>query len=185
MRKLAVVMLFTVLLTGCSLENRPIEQAMELRTKLLAADCFFDARITADYGDQIYSFSMGCEGKSDGTLTFTVAEPETLAGISGQIGKDSGKLTFGDVALEFPLMADGQVSPVSAPWLLLKTLQGGYLAAAGMEADQVRLTVHDSYEEDALQLDIWLGAESLPVRAEILYAGRRILTLEISDFRIL
>ena len=108
----------------------------------------------------------------------------TIRDITGQFSNRTGKLTFDDVALEFPLLADDQVTPVSAPWLLLKTLQGGYLTSAGMEGDLLRLTINETYEDDALQLDIWLNEENLPVRGDILYAGRRILTLTIKDFQI-
>ena len=47
------------------------------------------------------------------------------------------------------------------------------------------MTINDSYEEDALTLDIWLDSQNNPVRAEILYDGRRILTLNIQNFQIL
>ena len=140
--------------------------------------------MTADYGDKLYTFGMFCEGDSKGNLGFRVTQPDTIAGIEGSMSGKAGKLTFADTALAFPLLADEQVSPVSAPYLLLKTLLGGYVRSAGEDADLVRVTVDDSYEEGALQLDIWLNTENLPVRAEILYEGRRILTMNIKDFHI-
>lgn len=185
MKKLAVVFVCLVMLTGCIGNDQELDRAMGLRAKLLSGSCSFDAQITADYGDQLYSFSVSCTGESSGKLSFTVTAPETLAGITGSISKGEGTLTFDDTALEFPLLADGQVAPVSAPWLLLKTLQGGYLTAAGMDGELLRLTINDSYEEDALQLDIWLGGEDTPVRGEILYDGRGILTLTVSNFKFL
>jgi hypothetical protein len=74
---------------------------------------------------------------------------------------------------------------VGAPWILLKTLRGGYLNAANMEDGMLRLTIDDSYEEDALQVDVWLNEADQPFRAEILYDGRRILTLNVNHFQIL
>ena len=64
-------------------------------------------------------------------------------------------------------------------------MRSGYLTSAGMEGDLLRLTIDDSYEEDALTLDIWLNEQDIPIRAEILYDGRRILTLEIENFQIM
>lgn len=178
------MLVLLMMLSGCTGKEAELERAMDLRTKLLVSGCTFDAKITADYGDEIYTFSVTCEGDSQGNLGFTVMEPETIAGITGVIVNETGKLTFDDAALTFPLLADDQVTPVSAPWLLLKTLRGGYLTAAGMEDDLLRLTIDDSYEEDALQLDIWLDGGNCPLRAEILYDGRRILTMEVSNFQI-
>lgn len=159
---------------------------MALRSSLLkASSCTFDASVTADYGDALYEFAMECQADDRGDVTFTVSEPEPVSGITGTISNKGGQLTFDDTALAFDLMADGQVSPVSAPWLFLKTLRGGYLTAAGMEEDLLRLTIDDSYEDDALKLDIWLDEGNLPTRAEVLYGGRRILTLNVTNFQIL
>ena len=185
MKKTAAILLCLFLLTGCIGNNKDLERAMGLRAKLLSASCSFDAEITADYSDELYTFSVSCTGESSGKLGFTITAPDTIAGITGTISNGEGKLTFDDTAVAFPLLADGQVTPVSAPWLLLKTLQGGYLTSAGMDGELLRLTIDDSYEEDALQLDIWLSGEDAPIRADILYDGRRILTLKVTNFQIL
>lgn len=185
MKKTAALMLALFLLSGCSNAKKQIDRALGLRTRLLQGEgCSFTAGITADYGDQLYSFTLECRGDSLGNLAFTVTEPESIAGITGSITQEGGRLTFDDTALEFPLMADDQLTPVSAPWLLLKTLRGGYLTGAGQEGELLRLAVDDSYEEDALHLDIWLNESDMPVRADILYDGRRILSLTIVDFQI-
>lgn len=187
MKKLAAVLiLLSVMLTGCFSAESEIERAMRLRTKLLNAEsCSFAATITADYGDKLYTFAMDCQGSGEGDLSFTVCEPEGISGITGQIAQSKGKLTFDDKALFFPLMADGLISPVSGPWILLKTLRGGYIRSAGSEGELLHLTIDDSYSDDALMLDIWLDDADRPVRAEILHKGRRYLTLEIRDFQIL
>lgn len=159
---------------------------MKLRSDLLACEsCGFRAEITADYGDAIQEFTLQCEGRSDGTLGFEVLEPESIAGITGRFSGESGMLTFDDITLQFPLLADDQVTPVSAPWILLKTLLGGYLSACAMEEELLRLTVYDSYQEDALQMEIWLDGEDKPVQGEIYYGNRRILTLTIEEFEIM
>ena len=183
--KIAVAVILLSLLVGCKGEDRELDRAMALRAELLAHGCSFDAEITADYGDKLYTFTLSCEGDALGNLGFTVKAPETIEGIAGTIAADGGKLKFEDTVLAFPLLADEQITPVSAPWLLLKTLQGGYLTSAGMDGEYLRLTVNDSYEEDALQLDIWLDSEDRPIRADILYDGRRILALSVLNFQIM
>ena len=110
--------------------------------------------------------------------------PETIEGITGRFKGKEGALTFDDTALAFPLLVDGQVTPVSGPWIFLKTLLGGYLTACGQEEEYLHLTIDDSYEEDALQLEVWLNGSDVPVQAEIVYDGRRILTMKIENFLI-
>ena len=174
-----------LLLTGCGKHDEELDRAMALRAKLLTASVTFDAEITADYGDEVHTFSVYCEGDNQGNLGFRVTAPETIADISGRIEAGEGKLTFRDTVLAFPLLAEDQLSPVSAPWIFYTTLRGGYLTAAGMEEDLLRVTIDDSYDDDALTVDIWLDDQDTPIRAEILHDGRRILTLTIENFQIL
>ena len=53
-----------------------------------------------------------------------------------------------------------------------------------LDGVSVRLTIDESYEDNALTMDVWLDAGDNPVRAELLYDGRRILTLIIENFQI-
>ena len=183
--KILAAVLAVLFLSGCAGDDPGLDRAMDLRARLLTADVSFDAEITADYGDELHSFSVFCEGDRRGNLGFRVTAPQTIADITGKIEAGEGRLTFRDTALAFPLLAEEQLSPVSAPWIFWQTLRSGYLTAAGMEAELLRLTIDDSYEEDALTVDIWLNGEDIPIRAEILHDGRRILTLTIENFQIL
>lgn len=186
MKKLGLCVLLMLFLTGCSEDPEPVRRGMELRTNLLrAASVSFDADITADYGDKVRQFSMTCRSDDKGDIAFTVTKPESLSGITGRIGNEGGELTFDGTALHFELLTDGELSPVSAPWILMKTLRGGYLTSACQQEDGLRLTVNDSYEDDALTVDIFLDAQDLPKQAQILWDGRRILTLAVRNTVIL
>lgn len=186
MRKCAVLVLLLLFLTGCSGSADEMETGMKLRSKLLqSSECSFRATVTADYGDRIHIFAMTCESDPEGDVAFTVTEPETLSGITGKLSGEGGKLTFDDTALHFELLAEDQLSPISAPWILIRTLRSGYMASACREDGEIRLSVDDSYEENPLRLDIWLNTQSEPVRADILYDGRRILSVAVDDFEIL
>lgn len=184
--KIGILALCLLLLSGCSGNTKEIDRGLALRARLLETDAVsFDAQVTADYGDKAYLFGMHCQGDREGVIRFTVTEPESISGITGTTGSDGGNLTFDDTALHIELLTDEQLSPVSAPWIFLQTLRSGYLTSAGMEDDLLRLTIDDSYEEDALQVDIWVNPQDIPVRSEILYDGKRILSLSVTDFQIL
>ena len=185
MKKLAALMITLVLLTGCTGKRAELDRAMTLRADLLGSEgCSFTAHLTADYGDAVQEFTLYCEGRNNGDLGFRVEKPETIAGITGRFRGNEGALTFDDEVLAFPLLADGQIIPASGPWVFLKTLLGGYLTACTQEEDLLHLTINDSYEEDALQLEIWLNESNVPVHSEIIYDSRRILTMEIENFLI-
>ena len=40
-------------------------------------------------------------------------------------------------------------------------------------------------QQEALQLEIWLDEDDVPVQGEIIYDGRRILTMKFENFLIL
>lgn len=160
-----------------------MKQGLEFRNRLLdAPGCAFTAKVTGDYGDMIHVFSARCRSDETGAVTFQLSEPDTLAGIAGTVSEEGGRMTFEDKALCFPLLTDEQLTPAAAPWILLKTLRSGYLTSACQEEDLLRLSMDDTYEEDALHLDIWMDESRLPVRADILYDGKRILSVEVDDF---
>ncbi|MBQ6997188.1 MAG: hypothetical protein IJN60_02290 [Oscillospiraceae bacterium] len=182
MKRIAILLCLVLLLAGCSGSDGELDRAMNLRSKLLARSVSFDAQITADYADKTYTFTMNCAADTQGNLTFTVIEPELISGISGTVSATGGKLTFDDVSLAFDLMADGQFSPVSGPWVLMKTLRSGYLTSCNREGDALRISIDDSYRDDALHLDIWLNNEDVPIRGEIMWKGRRLLTIDVKNF---
>lgn len=155
---------------------------MALRGRLQQKEVTFDAEITADYGDKIYQFSMQCHADVTGNLKFTVTEPQSIAGIAGTVSKGSGKLTFDDKVLAFDILADELISPVSGPWVLMETLRGGYLTSCSQEGDLLRVAIDDSYEENALHLDIWLTDEDIPKQCQIYWQGRRLLSIDVRNF---
>lgn len=188
MRRVLIYLVGLMLLaSGCSFENHELDRMMSFRASLLSGiGCSFRANITADYQQEVYQFAMDCRSDEQGSLHFTVQEPESISGISGEISEDKGKLTFhNDTILAFDTLTDEQITPVAAPWILLKTLRGGSVTSCCKEEDLLRVSIDDGYRDDALHVDVWFDAENKPLRAEILWKDRRILTLEVTNFVIL
>ncbi len=181
MKKLWILLLCAAFLAGCHYERADLSEAMRLRSAILQAEnCSFTAKITADYGDMVYQFTLDCASDRNGDVTFTVKEPETIAGITGRITADGGDITFDDTVLAIPMLTDDQITPVSSPWILMRTLRSGYITSC---ADG-RITIDDSYADDALTMDILLDGEGMPKQAEIFWKNRRILTIEVASFSI-
>ncbi len=184
-RVLGLLMAAMVFLGGCGGGGEEMDRALALRQKLQGAALTFDVTLTADYGDTLECFSLACEAAPEGSLTFSLTAPQALEGISGSIGADGKNLTFDGTALAVPLLAEGRLAPAAAPWVLIQSLRAGCLTSCAQAGQGLLVSVDDSYEDDALHLDIWLDGEDLPMRGEILWKGRRILTMEIQNLRIL
>ena len=174
--------LLLIFLVGCGAQDPAMEAALELRSRCLAAQQVrFRAGIRADYIDRTESFTLDCTCNADGTVTFQVLEPADIAGIGGTVSGTEGTVGFDGTVLAFPLMAEGRLSPVSGPWVLMQAICSGNILAAGQAGELVHLTVDDSYGYNALTVDVWL--EDGAVReAEIAWEGRRCLTMTVEDF---
>ncbi len=186
MKRVLLLILCLVFLCGCSSGQAALDAGHRLRSNILNADgCSFTAGITADYGDEIYKFDLKCEFDKNGALLFTVLKPDSISGITGKIDEQEGALTFDDQVLAFKMLADGQITPVSAPWVLMKAVRGGYISACAKEKNGYYLQLDDSYEQDALTVDLWIDQSEAITRGEFLWDGRRILSVEVSDFKLL
>ena len=183
--RLAAILCIVILLSGCKGSGDSLDRAVALRNRILRGNgCSFTAAVTADYGEQIYVFKMDCETDREGNLTFTVKEPATIAGITGNVSGTGGAITFDDKVLAFETIADGLVTPVTAPWLVMKTLRSGYLRDASETEQGFLISIDDSYAEEPLQLRIRTAGD-LPASGEIFWQGRRILTIVVENFSFL
>ncbi len=186
MKRLLPIFVFICILSGCSAGSSAMDRALQIRQKLLDSNgCSFHAVITADYGDSLHVFSMECITDDKGDLSFCVTDPDTIAGISGRVYDDRGEIVFEDTVLAFPLLAEGEVTPVSAPWLFARTLKGGYLSGCAPMDEGLQLQINDSYMEDSLLMEIYMDTDDAPVRCEIVWQGRRILSIDIRNFTYL
>lgn len=171
-------------LCACTGEDPQMAQALELRSRILgAAQVRFEAALTADYIDTAEVFTLNCTVDPAGKLSFSVAEPEVIQGITGTVSGTEGALTFDDTVLAFPLMAGDRLSPAAGPWVMMKALREGCITACAREEALLRITIDDSYADDALTVDLWVENGAVE-EAEISWQGKRILVMEIEDFAI-
>ena len=159
-----------------------MEAALELRSRCLASyQGSFRGDVRADYITTVEEFSLACETDREGTMAFQVLEPEEIAGIRGTVREDAGTVEFDETVLSFPLMAQGRLSPLSGPWVVLKAIRSGCIIAAGQEGELTRITIDDSYADNALTVDLWLEEGQLN-QAEVAWEGLRCLVMTFDDF---
>lgn len=186
MKRIACIYLVLILLCGCSSGDSQMDTALKMRKTLLeSSGCAFTAVVCADFTGSTYTFSLDCNASAEGDLSFSVSDPDTIAGISGTVSGEGGTLCFDEEVLAFETIAQGRLTPVSAPWVLVKTLRSGYISACGEDGEYIRLRIDDSYAEDALQLDIWIDRQNCPVRADIYWQQQRLIAMDVRNFTYL
>ena len=177
-----ILPLFLVFLLGCSGPDPAMEAALDLRSRCLASPAVrFRAEIRADYITGFEEFTLDCETSPDGAVSFRVASPEEIADICGTVRRDEGTVEFDGAVLAYPLMAQGRLSPLSGPWVVMKAIRSGCIIAAGQEGELKRITIDDSYADNALTVDVWLE-EGQVIQAEVAWEGLRCLVMTFDDF---
>lgn len=185
MKRILALCCILLFMSGCQKHNG-ISKPMELREKLLSGSgCSFNAEISADYGDEVYVFSMACSQTENGDFQFRVISPDLISGITGTIKNQDGFLTFDDKMLAFPLLSEGQLTPVSGPWHILKMLRSGYISSGGKDGNFTKVSIDDSYQESRIHGNIWLQTDGKPAHGEIFWKDRRIMTVSIKEFSFL
>ena len=159
-----------------------MEAALDLRSRCLASPAvLFRAEIRADYITGFEEFTLDCETSPDGAVSFRVASPEEIADICGTVRQDEGTVEFDGAVLAYPLMARERLSPLGGPWVVMKAIRSGCIIAAGQEGELTRVTIDDSYADNALTVDVWLR-DGQVIQAEVAWEGLRCLVMTFDDF---
>ena len=162
-----------------------MQRALDFRTALLqSGGCAFTAEVTADYGEQVYRFTMDCTWSPDGGAALTLTAPQTLEGIRAEVSADGARVAYEDTEVGFAELAGGRVSPMRLPYLLAESWYRGYISACGWEDGVLRATYLLGYDEDEITVDTWLDASGLPVRAAVSYQGQTLLKAELHHFSL-
>lgn len=182
MRRVLLVVFLCLLCVGCADEKRALSSAIAFRTELInAKGCSFNARITADFEDRVELFMLQCTADSEGKFSFCVLEPETLKDICATVSEDGGTLTYDGMAMDFGLLADGNVIPAAAPALVFAAWRSDYISSGGTEENYYRATYERDFDSKKLIVDTWFE-KRLPISAQICYNDHCIIQMEITDF---
>ena len=187
MKRWCVFLLITVLmLSGCSDRSYGMDEIISIRNDLQRGDgCNFDITVTTDYGSTYSTFKLSCCTDNSNNMNLTVKEPETISGIACKIAAGKGQMTFDEESIAFEMLADGQIAPISIPWLLVETLRAGYINSCSKDESGVLVFIDDSFGNIDFNMEIWLNTQNVPSRAELIWQGKRIASMEISNFSFL
>lgn len=186
MKRLLTIFLTTIVLfTGCADSRDGMNGFVAFRDKMLKGNgCSFETTVTVDYGNSFSSFDLVCKTDNVGDMALTVTNPDSISGISCKISGGKGQLTFDDKAVAFEMLANGQITPISAPWLFIKALRGGYISSCSEGEMETIIRIDDSFGDVPFSVDVRVDETFLPKAAEIIWNGKRIVSMEISSFII-
>lgn len=161
-----------------------MQTALDLRTALLEQGCCYTLDIAAHLPDGTAEFTVDCACAPDGTVVMELVAPDSIAGISATVEPDGEAAKFDDVALDFGLLADGQVAPMALPQLLFACWTGGYIQEAGQEKTQCSAVYLSGYGEKELAIEQWFTPEGIPTGADFWFGTQNFANATIRDFSI-
>ena len=172
------------MLIGCSRQDKAMQTALDLRTALLEQGCSFTAELQAHLPDGTAEFTLQCVCAPDGTATLEVTDPDTISGITATVQPGGENASFDDVALDFGLLADGQVAPMVLPQLLFSCWTDGYIREAGKDEDLLSAIYLNGYGDRELAVEQWFTADGVPTAADYWFGVDNIASVTISDFSL-
>lgn len=182
-RKVFAIFLVLLSLSGCAKEDKYEQKALNFRTEMMEQQsCDFTADINASFSNKEYEFTVQVQYAPEETIV-TVISPEAIAGISASVSNSGAELCYDGAELMLGQLADGQVSPMSVPWLLAQCWLGEYISAYGADGELSRITYLKGYADEELTVDTWFDDNDVPVYAEVTYGSDRYISVKIRDFQ--
>lgn len=174
-------MLLLLLLCACGAGETSAQRALSFRTALKEAEgCGFTAEITADYGEYIREFTLECRCTLD-DCGLTVVSPDNAAGITAVVSGDQAQVSFEDTILAVEQFSSRRLSPVAAPYLLMKAWSEGYISSGSVEDTRETGEYLLGYGSEELTITTtWDNA--VPSSAEISDGTSTLIVCRISDF---
>ena len=179
------LMISLVLLAGCASGGGWEEKWSEKRDELSEArELSFTARLSADLGETVFDCAMDCR-RAGSETTATITEPELAEGVTVRFENGGASVGYGGTQLYLG-ETDGEIpTPAGSVPMIFDARTGGHAVSLWTESaeDGTELLCAQIYAGEDSSVLLWLDAEELePGYAEIVCAGRAVISCEISDF---
>ena len=130
-RIISCVLMMTLLLTGCGKNDAdsPEQLAAQIRAEYLSLSGFFaTVELCADYGEQVFDFTVNASWERDGDTVLTVTKPDLIAGITARIRDGETVLEYDGAGLSLGMLDLSGLTPVSSIPALMDCITTGYMA---------------------------------------------------------
>jgi outer membrane lipoprotein-sorting protein len=143
--------------------------------------------VRADYGSRVYDYKLRCEVKDD-EMDIEVIEPEGIKGLKAHVSEEGIGLEYEGTTLDTGELFGKGLSPIEAIPIMLNAWKSGYITETRNEKIKKTETIAVTFDlkpadsEKDLLHTVWFDKEShLPVKAELLYGGYRVIDCEFGN----
>ena len=197
MRRSSVVcvLMISLLLSACGTGKGTVglqEQALAIRSSYLErTGCTAQLRVTADYGQRVYAYTVNVTATQEETV-LVVVQPAELAGVTVRINGEHSRLEYDGAILETGALDEDGLTPLSAVPVLLESARSEFIDSCTAEAlgerDALRILCRDPEKAagQGREVTLWFDTRTRAlVRGEIAVDGYRVIVCEFLEFSLL
>lgn len=181
---LLALMISLSLLAGCASGTDWEEKFSERRAQLAAAEeLSFTAKLSADLGETVFDCALRCRRTAEETEV-RVLEPELAEGVTVRFANDGTHIGYGGTQLYLGQTDADIPTPAQAAPMIFRALTEGHAVRVWTEESEgEELLCAQVYAGEDSSVLLWLDADALePEYAQIVCAGRAVISCELSDF---
>lgn len=184
-RKAALCLLLPLfLLAACAAPAAEEDDGLDALRRRYAGDCAAEVRVAVLREEETARYALSVEREGE-TARVTVAEPETLAGVTAELTGEALTLRYDGMALDAGSISP-RLSAVNCVPLLLRALETGSVRARNEEdfngEPALRLCLETEQDGETLLCTVFLSQEDLPLYGEWEENGKIIVSMEFTSF---
>lgn len=179
-----VLMIMSLLLSGCSESERNTKRIDEARAKIAEAESMsFLAAVCAEMEDTRFECVLRVSHSGEETV-IEVVEPELIAGIRARVSDGDAAIEYDGMILALGGAWEDTISPIAAMPMLIDAVTKGYIGQTWTETQGNReLIAAQSYISDQSYMQLWFDGETMvPVNAELVVEGKVVVKCAIEEF---
>jgi len=179
---LALTIALCLFLTACGGKSGTDSLAEEIKKEYSGIENMtLIVSVRADYGSRVYDYKLRCEVDND-EMVIEVVEPEGIKGLKAHVTENGIGLEYEGTTLDTGELFGKGLSPLEAIPLMIDAWKSGYITETRSEkvdqTDTIAVTfdLKPAGSEKDLTHTVWFDKENhLPVKAELIYGGYRII----------
>jgi hypothetical protein len=168
---------------SCSRGTDPARMEAEIKDSFAGASGIeATAELTADYGDDVFVFTLKYDGTAD-MGTVEILRPDSVAGIRARVEFPECYLEYDGASVEAGALTGDGLSPVQALPVLLGQWTDGYTELASLERlNGIDALALETRITDSAEQKTWFDTLTLlPMRSEIYDDGRMVISCDMDS----